>query len=188
MQTEPQPSPQTEHPDTTPSTASVPTDRIDDPHARDAARPDQQPQNPQPERERLRRRVAELERTIADKDSMLREHSLSIGIERTLAAAGAVDLEAAAILVRAQLRRRDKATPNHPQPSDVESAVAELRNTRPYLFRSPFTPTPNAPQLRAAAMAPTPSQDLGLDAAAQDAAASGDRHALLRYLRLRRNA
>lgn len=112
--------------------------------------------------EDLRRQSARLERRGA--------------IERGLAQAGAIDTESLALLVESRLEGDDDATPAR--------VIARLQRERPALFRSSST--------RASAMSPShPSQGAPgravVDRARDDARATGDRRALMKYLRLRRN-
>ncbi|MEQ8318211.1 MAG: hypothetical protein RIE77_05550 [Phycisphaerales bacterium] len=113
--------------------------------------------------EDLRQRSARLERRGA--------------IERGLAQAGAIDTESLALLVESRLEGDEDATPAR--------VIGQLQRERPALFRS--SPT------RASAMSPShPSQGAPgravVDRARDDARATGDRRALMKYLRLRRNS
>ncbi|MCC7145160.1 MAG: hypothetical protein IT443_01805 [Phycisphaeraceae bacterium] len=94
-------------------------------------------------------------------------------IDRQLTEAQTIDLEATGVLTQAALAAM--AEP------DVAAAVEELRRQKPYLFRQ-------RPRAHATAM---PAQDefgltKGVDIAREQAAQSGHRLDLLRYLRLRR--
>lgn len=115
----------------------------------------------------LRLRLAETEQRLAQArqalDAAQRRHAL----ERELWMQGALDIDTAATLAEAAL------TPD----ADVRAAVADLKRRTPFLFRA--TPAPSA-----MAAHPAPASDL--DRAAAEARQSGDRRALLRYLRLRR--
>ena len=98
-------------------------------------------------------------------------------IERGLAQAGAIDTEALALLVESRLEADEDATP--------QRVIAQLQRERPALFRSGTA--------RASALSPShPSQGAPgrqvVDRAREDARATGDRRALMKYLRLRRNA
>ncbi len=92
-------------------------------------------------------------------------------IERELARAEAIDLETATLLTEAAIAGMDKA--------DVALAIADLRRRKPFLFRAPA---------RSGAMGPRAGAPDALAAAATTARDSGDRRALLEYLRLRRTA
>jgi hypothetical protein len=63
---------------------------------------------------------------------------------------------------------------------DVKAAVAELRRTKPFLFRS----TTKASAMSGRVQTKTNTSDI--DELAEEARDSGDRGALLRYLRARR--
>ncbi|MBI1370303.1 MAG: hypothetical protein GC162_16840 [Planctomycetes bacterium] len=94
-------------------------------------------------------------------------------IDALLVEADAIDLEAARLLTEAAVMQMDEA--------DVEEAVRELRQKKPYLFRTP-TARPAGGTL-----SPRPRRNgRGLNDAAETAALSGDRRDLLRYLRMRR--
>jgi hypothetical protein len=126
----------------------------------------------------LRERVLELERELAGAhealDSVERRHAIDLA----LLEAEAVDLETARLLTELAVGRM--ASP------DVGAAVSEVRRSKPFLFRAPAgRGTAREP---GAAMGPrgvVGAVDRA-GAAAEDAAASGDRVALLRYLRARR--
>ncbi|MCC6660860.1 MAG: hypothetical protein IT437_08240 [Phycisphaerales bacterium] len=91
-------------------------------------------------------------------------------IDRELTASETVDLETAALLTEAAV-----AAMSAP---DVAAAVADLRRRKPFLFRTPH---------RAGAMSgAVRSHADPLGDAATEARATGDRAALLRYLRMKR--
>ncbi|MCW5755780.1 MAG: hypothetical protein KIT54_00935 [Phycisphaeraceae bacterium] len=95
-------------------------------------------------------------------------------IERSLAQAGAIDTEALALLVESRLEGDDDTTP--------QRVIAQLQRDRPALFRAPS---------RASAISPShPSQGtsgrLSVERAREEARTTGDRRALMKYLRLRR--
>lgn len=102
-------------------------------------------------------------------------------VDALLSDAGALDIAAARAVLDAQLAQRTSD-----EPADLASSVDALRRTLPFLFRAPHasSPSPRA-AMPAAANADTPNFD-DLDAALELAATTGDRAALLRYLRLRR--
>lgn len=90
-------------------------------------------------------------------------------LEHELARAGAIDTEACLLLIESSdLSELDPA-----------SQVAELRRRRPHLFRHPAPSAPGATRMPHA-----PSDELG--DMAERARTTGDRAALLRYLRRRR--
>lgn len=121
--------------------------------------------------DQLRARDAELT-DLRDRASKLERRG---AIERGLAQAGAIDTESLALLVESRLEADDDATP--------QRVIARLQRERPALFR--------ASSARASAMSPShPSQGAPgravVDRAHEDARATGDRRALMKYLRLRR--
>ena len=123
--------------------------------------------------DQLRAREAQLE-DMRERTTRLERRS---GIERGLAQAGALDTEALALLVENRLDADEDATP--------QRIIAQLQRERPALFR--------VTGVRASAMSPShPSQGASgravVDRARDDARATGDRRALMKYLRLRRNA
>lgn len=121
--------------------------------------------------DQLRARDAELT-DMRDRASRLERRG---AIERGLARAGAIDTESLALLVESRLEGDDDATP--------QRVIAQIQRERPALFR--------ASSARASAMSPShPSQGAPgravVDRAHDDARATGDRRALMKYLRLRR--
>jgi hypothetical protein len=122
--------------------------------------------------DQLRARDAELT-DLRDRACKLERRG---AIERGLAQAGAIDTESLALLVESRLEGDDDATP--------QRVIAQLQRERPALFR--------ASSARASAMSPShPSQGAPgravVDRAHDDARATGDRRALMKYLRLRRS-
>jgi len=129
----------------------------------------------------LQRRVDELERTLASAresmDAVERRHAIDLALMEE----GSVDLEASRLLTEMAVSAMDEP--------DVSAAVAELRRRKPFLFRG--TGRSALPVSGGAAMSGRGVQaggagDGGLADAAEAASASGDRAALLRYLRARR--
>ena len=92
-------------------------------------------------------------------------------LEKALSDHGAIDIETASLLI-------DGALANSPAP-DIPGAVADLRRRKPFLFGAASRATPMS------GIAP-PAADGSLSAAADEARATGDRNALLRYLRMKR--
>lgn len=122
-------------------------------------------------------RITALEQQLAERDqtitSLERRHTLD-GLLRD---AEAVDLDAARLLTEAAVASMD--TP------DLALAVQDLRREKPFLFRQ-------SPRTASASGALSPQTAGGdselLEQAAADAAATGDREDLLRYMRLKRRA
>jgi alanyl-tRNA synthetase len=94
-------------------------------------------------------------------------------IDATLAEAEPIDTEAVRLLTEQAIQQMDEP--------DVQTAVEELRHGRPYLFRQHTTGGTSS-------MAARFNDETGRESehAAEQAAMSGDRRDLLRYLRLRR--
>jgi multidrug efflux pump subunit AcrA (membrane-fusion protein) len=125
--------------------------------------------NPTPPPADLQRQLDEARATITALERRQR-------IDAQLAQADASDLEAARLLTEAAVAQMDDP--------DVELAVRDLREHRPYLFhrRPPTAPPPPAGS-------PEPEDGADPDPAthaAAEARATGDRRDLLRYLRLKR--
>jgi hypothetical protein len=121
----------------------------------------------------LRSELAEAQSALAQTRLALEAVERRRALERAVADQGAIDLDAAVLLAEPLL-----AAAAGGQRSPVEAA-AELRRTRPLLFRPP-------PARRTSAMAGEVERAPALDEAALRARETGDRRALLRYLRLRR--
>jgi hypothetical protein len=125
-------------------------------------------------------RLRELEEKLAAVSRELEESRAALDaserrrqIERELVRADALDLETAVMLTEAAVSGMDEP--------DVASAVSELRRRKPFLFR--------AAGAGVSAMGAGPRGGMEvLDGAASAARASGERGALLRYLRLKRGA
>jgi hypothetical protein len=123
-------------------------------------------------------RSAALEATLAETQKSLAESREALDaaerkreIERELTRQGAIDLETAAMLTEAAVAGLAKA--------DAKSAIADLKRSKPFLFRAP---------VRTSAMSGSVESGSGLEDAAAAARESGDRRALLGYLRMRRGA
>jgi len=129
----------------------------------------------QSQAQRLREQVDELQRSIADAREALDNAERRHRIDLSLIEAGAIDLESARLLTEIAVA--------HMAEPDIAEAVADLRRTKPFLFRA--RPAPGS---AGATMSPAPTStpDPELACAAEDAARTGDRKSLLRYLRARR--
>lgn len=129
-------------------------------------------------------RLAELEAALASArgalDAAERRHSVDLA----LIGADAIDLEATRPLVESIL----SAAPSGADPAAV---VADLRRRKPFLFRqrTDARGAGGGSGIGAASSAaPASTAPAPLEAAARQAASTGDRAALLRYLRARRSA
>jgi hypothetical protein len=116
-------------------------------------------------------KLAEANRLLEEARAALDSSEQRRAIERELAAQGAIDMELGSMLVESVLRSRPGM--------DVAGAVTEVRKRKPFLFRG---------RASGAMAASPPAGSAGLDRAAMDARQSGDRGAVLRYLRLKRGA
>jgi len=117
----------------------------------------------------LEHELATLRDTLAQAREALDHAERRHLIEIELLRADAVDLETARLLAVA-------AVENAPT-TDIPKVVASLRERKPFLFRRIHPPSAMA----RAVIPTTPA-----DQAAADARATGDRRALLRYLKARR--
>lgn len=131
--------------------------------------------------EQLEARVNELIETLAQTREALDHAERRHQIDLALIQADAIDLETARLLTEQTLQQMSDR--------DVARAVRELRQRKAFLFRNPAQPraTPggrSAPGAMGPRAQPGPSPQLRASAA--EAATTGDRAALLRYLRARR--
>ncbi len=119
----------------------------------------------------LEGKLAAAEKSLFEAREALDASERKRQIERELVKQGAIDVETAALLTETAVLGMD--TP------DTRAAIAELKRGKPFLFRA-------AP--KASAMSGIIEEASSLDKAAGEARASGDRRALLKYLRMRRGA
>jgi len=122
----------------------------------------------------LDERVESLESQLSQSREALDAAERRRAIDEALAKADAVDLETARLLTEMAVQQMDDA--------DVAAAVADLRRRKPFLFRSGGARGGGATAMSPAAR---PSGDNASEAA-EEAMRTGDRTALLRYLRSRR--
>jgi hypothetical protein len=123
----------------------------------------------------LEQRLASAERDLAQSREELTRVERRRRIERELAQSEAIDLETASILVEGALGQISEGG----RDGDVRGAVAELKKRKPFLFRGVNRPT--AMSGRGSAVNP-------LESSAAQARASGDRGALMQYLRAKRGS
>lgn len=148
----------------------------------DGDRPPARPREDGGDLEAARTRIAQLEADLADLQA-------TQDLEYRLRSLGAIDVEAAAILVRAVLEK--DAAESDGAPLSLEAAIEELRRTRPFLFAASQAGVGGN---GAGAMAGYAGGGVGggvggggeLDRLAERARTTGDRRTLLKYLRLRR--
>jgi hypothetical protein len=121
--------------------------------------------------------LAEAHQRIArmsqDLDALVLEQKLT----HKLAAAGAIDLEAAVLVAKARVEGKT--------PADIDRCVTQLRKEKAYLFGGPMEVT--APRRTAPAKDRTTTSQTALEQAAKQAAKTGSRADLQHYLKLRRN-
>ncbi|TVQ57258.1 MAG: hypothetical protein EA377_01050 [Phycisphaerales bacterium] len=113
-------------------------------------------------------RVQELEQTVTELERQRQ-------VDALLTEAEAIDLDAARLLTEVAVREMDEP--------DIETAVAELKQRKPYLFRQ----RSSASRVMSANGQPRDRRAEHVEHAAAEAAATGKRTDLLRYLRLRRS-
>ena len=122
-------------------------------------------------------RIAELEQELSATREALDASERRRQIERVLGESHTVDLETARLMTEATVAQMDEP--------DVVIAIEELRRRKPFLFQGDAASGAG----RGIAMRPAPEQagsDAALDGLADEARRSGDRRALLQYLRQRR--
>lgn len=124
----------------------------------------------------LEARITELEADLASARDAVDHAERRHQIDLALIEERAIDLESTRLLTELAVQQMPA--------KDVRAVVADLRRRKPFLFES-------APRARAlpGPMSPAPRTNPELAAiehAAEEAATTGDRNALLRYLRARR--
>ncbi len=158
----------------------------EEPTKPDAPEPDDGP--PQTEETRWRQRAMQAEaaaeelrttlesarRELSEAHEAIDACELRRAIDAALFETDTVDLETARLLTEAAVMRMPDR--------DVSLAVGELRRRKPFLFRA----APGAVASAQSARASGAGDDLA--GALEEASVTGDRSALLRYLRLKRRA
>jgi len=123
------------------------------------------------ELDQLSAKLTEVESSLTQTRDSLSAAERRAELDRAVFAAEPIDPEAVRLLAESALNAK-----RHP---DATSAIADIRRHRPFLFRA----TPRRPSATGGQAAPPdPLSD------AATAARSGDRRALIDYLRLRRTA
>jgi hypothetical protein len=131
--------------------------------------------NTQAEAPDVRAELEQARAALADSQRTLGAIQQRREIEQALAEQGAIDLDSAVLLVEQAMA----AGSADGSAGLVAGAVAALQRSKPLLFRPPAG-------RRTSAMAGEVSSAPVLDSAALEARQTGDRRALMRYLRLRR--
>lgn len=133
---------------------------------------------PSPEPEKLKGELAAAEAALAEARAALETAQRRAAIEREVARSQPIDAEVVVMLCETAAKAGDNG-----KGPDAAAIVADFKKRKPYLFR---TPTPAAPRATAmAAASASPANEL--ERVADEARSTGDRRALLRYLRLRRS-
>lgn len=131
---------------------------------------------PTPATDQLNAQVLQLQSALDEARDAVQQLERRQRINELLAEADARDLSAARLLTEAAIEQMDDP--------DLELAVRDLKQHKPWLFRRHASPPPTATAMPARF---TDADDALADAAAQ-VQTSGDRRSLLNYLRLRRRA
>lgn len=125
----------------------------------------------------LHARIESLEAALAAAEEALASSERSQALERAAVSAGASDVETVAVLAALAIDSGSSG--------GVEEAVSELRESKPHLFslggRVRVSPVRSASVERE-------GPESAAVVAAREAVSSGDRSALMRYLRLRRSS
>ncbi|RME27578.1 MAG: hypothetical protein D6800_04885 [Candidatus Zixiibacteriota bacterium] len=130
-------------------------------------------QNAEQQLEQLNEQLHDLSNRLKEADETIRSLERRQRVDALLMESEAIDLEAARLLTEQAIATMDEP--------DIDLAVRDLRRQKPYLFRHRHGS--DSP-----AMAPGLTEDVNpTRQAAEQAAMSGNRRDLLRYLRLRRN-
>ena len=119
---------------------------------------------------RANQQMAQMSRDLADLQ-------IAQKLTHKLAAAGAIDLEAAVLVAKARISGATQA--------DIDACVAQLRKEKAYLFGGSAETT--ASRRTASVKDRAMTSQTALEQAAQKAAKTGSRADLHHYLKLRRN-
>lgn len=121
--------------------------------------------------------LAQANQQIAQMSRDLEDLQIAQKLTHKLAAAGAIDLEAAVLVAKARISGTTQA--------DIDACVAQLRKEKAYLFGGSIETT--AARKTASVKDRTTAGQTALEQAAQKAAKTGNRADLHHYLKLRRN-
>jgi hypothetical protein len=127
--------------------------------------------------ETLAEQLSEANQRIAQMSQDLSELEVERTLARRLAAAGAIDLEAAVLMAKARMEGKAEA--------DVDDCVEQLRKEKAYLFGG--SPEVSPVRKTAGAKDRARQTQTAIEQAAKRAARSGSRADLQHYLKLRRN-
>ncbi|MCX5636599.1 MAG: hypothetical protein NTX52_02755 [Planctomycetota bacterium] len=127
--------------------------------------------------EALAEELSEAKTQTAKMSEQIRNVQIEQKLMRKLAAAGALDLEAAVLVARARMEDEPEANP--------DSVIEQLKKEKQYLFAGASGAV--IAKKTAGAKERVANSQTVLDAAAKRAATTGNRADLQKYLRLRRN-
>ncbi len=127
--------------------------------------------------EALTEQLAEAKTQTAKLSEQLNDIQAEQRLTRTLAAAGAVDLETAVLIAKAKMQGQSEA--------DLDACVEQLKKEKQYLFAGAGWAV--TAKKTAGAKERTPNSQTILERAAKRAATTGNRADLQEYLKLRRN-
>ena len=127
--------------------------------------------------EALAEQLAEAKSQASEMTKELNSIKTEQKLMHKLAAAGAVDIEAAVLIAKARMKDKTDA--------DLDSTIQQLRKEKQYLF--PANGTTVTAQKTAGAKDRTQTSQTILERAAKKAATTGNRTDLHEYLKLRRN-
>ena len=127
----------------------------------------------------LRAQLASLEGELSVAREALDHAERRAQIDLMLLEAEAIDLESVRLLT-------ELAMNNAGGSADPAAAVADLRRRKPFLFRTSDPPSSSRFSATLSPSSRTTATSAALDHAAEEAALTGNRAALLRYLRARR--
>ena len=120
----------------------------------------------------LQAELAQVKQRLGQAEAALVDQRQSHELEQQLMDAGAIDVETAKILAEARLRTGE---------STVEDVISELVASKKFLFRSRKKAAVGSAVSGSPSVVKSPLEDL-----AEQARQTGDRRALLKYLRQRR--
>lgn len=124
----------------------------------------------------LRASLEQARAQIAEAHEALDSCETKRAIDAALFETDALDLETARLMTEAAVAQMPER--------DVAAAIDELRRSKPFLFRS----APPGAALSTQSARTNAAAAIDLSGALEEAAVTGDRAALLRYLRLKRRA
>lgn len=127
--------------------------------------------------EALTEQLAEAKLQTAEMSEQLSDIQTEQKLMRSLAAAGAIDMETAVIIAKARMNEQDEA--------DLDGVVEQLKKDKQYLFADRSTSV----TIKKTAGAKDRTQNIQtiIERAAKKAATTGNRTDLQEYLKLRRN-